>query len=373
MADEAKAVVIDDATGMMRGGIAGEDAPKSVFPTIVGRPNFVIGTEDKEIYLGYEAKEKWQILKTENPIDEGNVINWDDMIKVWNYLYYSELRVDPTEQPVHIAETSKPAKGSREKTMEIMFEDFSVPAFYVSMQSVLSLFASGKTIGLVLDSGEGVTSMVPIYEAYSMNHAITNMKVAGKDLTAYILKLIQDSGAKIGPNLQPLEVAKEIKERTCFVATDFEDECKAYDSGEGRVTDYTMPDGKTVRISSQSIKCPEVLFTPSLLKKDFGGIQQFCYNSIQKCDQDLRRELYGNILLAGGSTMFPGFADRLKKEVSALAPSSATVKVTAPDERKYSAWIGGSILSTLATFQTMWVLRQEYDEAGPSVVQRKCV
>ncbi len=375
MSEVAPAIVIDSGTGMMKGGIAGEDAPKSCFPTLLGRPSLgqLIGTEEREVFLGYEAKEKRQVLQLSRPVSEGNVADWDDMIKVWNYLYYTELKVDPTEQPVHLAETAKPAAGSREKLMQIMFEDFSVPAFYVSMQSVLSLFSSGKTVGLVLDSGEGITSVVPVYEAYSLNHAVMAVRVAGKDLTSYMTRLLTESGVNLGEAHMVSETARQVKEQAAFVSADFEDEVRAYEQGDGRLVDYLLPDGSRATLGNSLFRCPEALFHPSILKKDFGGVHQACYSAVQKCDPDLRRELFGNILLAGGSTMFPGFADRLSKEVSSLAPSSVKVKVAAPDERKYTAWIGGSILSTLATFQTMWVLRQEYDEVGSSVVHRKCI
>lgn len=375
MSEEASSIVIDNGTGMMKGGIAGEDAPKSCFPTLIGRPSLgtIIGCEDKEVFLGYEAFEKRQILSLSNPLLGGNIVDWDDMIKVWNYLYYSELKVDPTEQPIHMAENTNPPAGSREKMMEIMFEDFRVPAFYISMQAVLSLYASGKTIGLVVDSGEGMTSVVPVYEAYSLNHAIVQMPFAGKDLTEFMSKLLSESGVQILEPHLVMEIAKDIKEKYSFLALDFDEECSAYDQGDGRFEEYKLPDGKSVRLGSVLMKCPEILFNPAKYKKDFMGIQHVCDKSIKTSDPDLRRELYSNILLAGGTTLIQNFGDRLSKEVLATAPSSAKIKVTAPDERKYSAWIGGSLLSTLATFQTMWVQRHEYEEVGTSIVFRKCI
>jgi actin len=108
-----------------------------------------------------------------------------------------------------------------------------------------------------------------------------------------------------------------------------------------------------------------------------------------KCDIDIRRDLYGNIVMSGGTTMFPGLADRMSKEMTAFAPSQhegndpfsgfvlgcsehslCQVKVVAPPERKYSVWIGGSILASLSTFQNLWCTKQEYDESGPSIVHR---
>ena len=109
-----------------------------------------------------------------------------------------------------------------------------------------------------------------------------------------------------------------------------------------------------------------------MLGKDFDGVQKTAYDSVMKCDVDLRRELFNSVTLSGGTTMFPGINDRLAKEISSYAPTSVKVKVNAPNERKFSVWIGGSVLSTLATFQTMWVTRQEFDEVGASIVHRKC-
>lgn len=375
MSDEASSIVIDNGSGMMKGGIAGEDAPKSCFPTLIGRPSLghIIGCEDKEVFLGFEAFEKRQILNLSHPLQAGNIVDWDDMIKVWNYLYYYELKVDPTEQPIHMAENTNPPAGSRERIMEIMFEDFRVPAFYISMQAVLSLYASGKTTGLVVDSGEGMTSVVPVFEAYSLNHAIVQMPVAGKDLTEYMSKLLAESGVQILDPHMVLETAKDIKEKLALVALDFDDEIAAYDQGDGHFEDYRLPDGKTARLGNLLMKCPEAMFNPSLIKKDVLGIHQACYKSIQISDQDLRGHLFSNILLSGGNTLLNNFGERLSKEVSASAPSNAKVKVTAPDERKYASWIGGSLLSTLATFQTMWVQRHEFEEVGTSIVFRKCV
>jgi len=109
-----------------------------------------------------------------------------------------------------------------------------------------------------------------------------------------------------------------------------------------------------------------------MIGKEDEGVHVLTYNSIMKCDIDIRKDLYGNVVLSGGSTMFPGIADRMNKEIVAKAPSSMTVKIVAPPERKYSVWIGGSILASLSTFEEMWVTKEEYDDSGPSIVHRKC-
>ncbi|ELR21176.1 Actin1 [Acanthamoeba castellanii str. Neff] len=135
---------------------------------------------------------------------------------------------------------------------------------------------------------------------------------------------------------------------------------------------YELPDGQVITIGNERFRAPEALFQPSFLGMESAGIHETTYNSIMKCDVDIRKDLYGNVVLSGGTTMFPGIADRMQKELTALAPSTMKIKIIAPPERKYSVWIGGSILASLSTFQQMWISKEEYDESGPSIVHRKC-
>jgi len=370
---EANAVVIDNGTGMCKAGVAGDDAPRACFSAVVGRPRYdsMVGGAEKEFYVGTDANDKKGVLNLKYPVAHGKIDDWDDMTKIWNHCYYNELRVDPTEQPVHLTEAPMNPRSNREQMMQIFFEEFSVPAFYVSIQAVLSLYSSGRTTGLVYDSGDGVTHIVPVYEAFSLKHAIKRMNLAGRDLTHWMRDILCEAGANLSSTGE-LEIVRDIKEKKCYVALDYDEEMAAFDADDSKHTEYELPDGEVIKFGSQQIRCPEALFQPSFLGKDFPGVHQAAYDCVQMCDVDLRRELFGSVTLSGGSTMYPGINDRLAKEISALAPTSVKVKVVAPNERKFSVWIGGSVLSTLATFQTMWVTRQEYDEAGASIVHRKC-
>ena len=375
MAEEQNAaVIIDNGSGMCKAGIAGDDAPRATFPSIVGRPKMpgiMVGMDQKDTYVGEEAQAKRGVLTLKYPIEHGIITNWDDMEKIWHHCFFNELRVTPEEHSAHLTEAPMNPKQNREKMTQILFETFGVPTFYVSIQAVLSLYASGRTTGIVLDSGDGVTHTVPIYEGYNLPHAIQRIDLAGRDLTDYMVKLLSEVGQSFASSAER-EIVRDIKEKLAYVALDFEAEMKTYSESSANDKTYELPDGNTVNIGKQRFRCPEALFAPLKIGKEFSGVHELTFQSIMKCDVDVRKDLYGNIVLSGGTTMFPGIAERLNKEMVALAPSTMKIKVIAPPERKYSVWIGGSILSSLSTFQTMWITKAEYDESGPGIVHRKC-
>ncbi|MHA1911111.1 MAG: actin, cytoplasmic 2 [Candidatus Kariarchaeaceae archaeon] len=367
-------LVIDNGTGLSKNGFAGEDQPRSIFPTLVGVPKYQSIMTDvdhyvREYYIGDEAINLRGVLKLNYPIEHGQINDWEAMERIWHFTFFNDLRVNPSEHPVLLTEPPLNAHMNREKMAELMFETFNVPAMYISMQAVLSLYASGRTTGIVVDSGDGVTHIVPVYEGFAISHAISRTDIGGRDITKYLRRLLRQRGYSLTSSAEQ-EIVKDIKERLCYVAIDPTKELSLADKVSGLEKQYVLPDGETLTIGAERFMAPEVFFSPSSLGSEEQPLHELIYNTIQTCDIDLRPHLYSNIVLSGGSTMFPGLRERLHKELGTLVPETVEVKIVAPPERRYSVWIGGSILSSLKTFSKMWVTQKEFKEQGPTAVYR---
>ncbi|KAL3313618.1 Actin, aortic smooth muscle [Cichlidogyrus casuarinus] len=366
---KATSVIVDLGSGVCKAGFGGDDAPRCTIPTLVGRPlhNQYIKLDRKSLYIGQEAQSARGILKLQYPMEKGIVRSWDDMEAFMHNLFFNELRIIPEEHTFLLSEPPLSPKSNKERMAQVMFETFNCKALHVADQSVLTLYATGRTTGLVIDCGEGLTKVVPIYEGYAMPISINKTDLAGYELTSHMMRLLSKCGYSFGSSAER-EIARDLKERLCYVKKEMHNEDQAEERG------YELPDGETIAIGNERYECSEMLFQPALYGVEQLGIHELVYDSINKCTVDLRRHLYSDLVLSGGSTLFPGFDERLLKEITNLAPNGMKIRMsTSPAScRKYWAWLGGSIVSALTQFQQMWVTKADYTEYGPSYMHRKC-
>lgn len=326
----------------------------------------------KDEYLAFEAEAKRGMLKLEHPVERGIVKNWDAMERLWSYTFSEQLGVDSSDHAVLITEPPLNPLKNKEKMTSMLFETFCIPAMYIKTQAVLALHAAGCTTGCAVDCGDGVTHMVPVYEGYTIDTAVQRLDLAGGDLTRFLSKLMRERSYTFDTSAER-EIVRAIKEKLCYFSQDyFEDE-----SNVAGILDlekeYELPDGNIVTVGPERYRCPEALFQPYLIGMELPGLHACVNKAINSCERDVRKELYGNIVLSGGTTMIPGLAQRLQHEVCELVgkPAAADVRVLAPDNRQYSVWLGGSILTSLQNFESMWVTKEDYAEYGPNIVHSK--
>ncbi|EFC47145.1 hypothetical protein NAEGRDRAFT_60433 [Naegleria gruberi] len=369
MSLDVQAIVIDYGSSFMKVGFAGDDAPRAVFPSIIGKPNeknvpITPGTHD--LYVG-EEPESWRLRNQlpKFPISRSIIIDWDGFEKLLHHSLYNELQISPEEHPMLISESAMNSKVNREKMTETLFETFNIPAFCIAVNAVLSLCSMNQVSGVMLESGGGISIVVPVYEGYVLRNAVIELDLAGGDVSKYLEKILMESGHSITEEI----IINNIKENACEVALNFELEMNSDEK-----TKFELPDGTQIDIGpSERFQCTEIMFQPSLIGMECNGIHEIIYRSIGYCEIDIRKELYNNIGLGGGNTLFKGFSERLNKELTNLAPSSININVHALPDRRYSSWIGGSILASSESFDSLpWILKEEYEEFGASIVHRKC-
>nr|KJB83478.1 hypothetical protein B456_013G249800 [Gossypium raimondii] len=434
--DEVSAIVIDLGSHTCKAGYAGEDAPKAVFPSVVGCIDQMDADDDKEnndsetnnnnvdsnkpkgkrrLYVGSQALGfRRDHMEVVSPLKDGVVVDWDIVDSIWDHALKDCLLVDPKEHPMLLAEPSSNTQQQRERTAELMFEKYKVPALFLAKNAVLTSFASGRATSVVVDSGGGSTTVAPVHDGYVLQKAVSSSPIGGEFLTDCLMKSLESKGIVIKPRysfkrkeIQPgvfqtvdvdfphttesyrlysqRVIASDIKECVCRAPDTPYDE-SAYSNIP--MTPYELPDGQTIEIGADRFKIPDILFNPPLAQTIPGmdnfaeispsvrGLPQMVIESINRCDVDIRKELFGSILLAGGTASMQQLKERLEKDLLEVeSPQAARVKVLASGnatERRFSVWIGGSILASLGSFQQMWFSKSEYEEHGASYIQRKC-
>jgi centractin len=281
------------------------------------------------------------------------------------------LNAKQDEHPVLMTEVPLNNRKNRDQIAEHFFESLRAPALFFTPPSILSLYASGRTTGVVLDVGEGVTHAAPVYEGFALQHSVSRSDVGGRDVTRQLQLQLRQSGIRLTTTAEA-DLAKIMKEEICYLTpTPIFDEAGDKDAKAQARSQYRLPDGQAVSLSSERYEAPNILFDPSLFGSEELGVADVLVNSIMKSDVDLRPKLFSQIVLAGGSTLLPGFGERMLYEIRSRSPAHTCIRISAPPERLESCFVGGSILASLATFKTMWVSRAEYEEHGSSILHKR--
>jgi len=377
----------------MKAGFCGEDHPCIVRENGVILDKKESNTTRSVLETTYDEtpsdlKYKVGTIESEDlirPIVRGSIDNWDAMQTMWDHLLMKDLQVELESTSVCLTDNPgiKHDKVSeRNKMAEYFFEHISAPSFYVAPKPVVSLFSTGRTRGLVVAVGGGVTNITPVFEGFAISHASQFVEFAGSDLTSYLAKLIDVELSK--------STLQDIKETMCSVST-----VQSFTNRNSKLpgqfqlhrrktigesnemekessTSFELPDGTLVEIPKSCMHgVPEALFDSSVgLVKT--GLSILTVQSLDACDKTLQHDLVREIVIAGGSSMFNGFASRLETELSTFLPDY-TPKVIQDSQRKYASWIGASMLASLNTFSQISISKAEYEEDGERIIARKCI
>lgn len=271
--------------------------------------------------------------------------------------------------PVLVTEPPLSSTSFRELVVSLLFEQFGVSSACVAMSGAMSLYATGARTGLVVEVGEGLTQVVPIYEEYVLPQAVRRVDCGGRDLTEYLTRLLRKERGYVLETPAQRWYAKALKERACTVALNPKSDLGDSEVDNGRP--FQLPDGSVVQVGKEGMRCPEILFRPNLVNMESPGIHELAFQAVSKCEVDTHRELYGNVVLAGGTMNLPGIRERMLKELITLVPPSVNVRVTVPSCPENAAFFGGSVLASIEEIQRNWVTAKEYEEHGASIIHSR--
>ncbi|KAG4075531.1 hypothetical protein HA402_003356 [Bradysia odoriphaga] len=380
-------IVCDNGTGFVKCGYAGSNFPAHIFPSMVGRPiiravNKIGDIEVKDLMVGDEASQLRALLEVNYPMENGIVRSWEDMCHVWDYTFGpKKMNIDPHNTKILLTEPPMNPLKNREKMIEVMFEKYGFDSTYIAIQAVLTLYAQGLISGVVIDSGDGVTHICPVYEGFTLPHLTRRLDIAGKDITRYLIKLLLLRGYAFN-HTADFETVRMMKENLCYIGYDIEMEQRLALETTVLVETYTLPDGRVIKVGGERFEAPEALFQPHLINVEGQGIAELVFSTIQAATIDMRSVLYKHIVLSGGSTMYPGLPSRLEREIKQLylervlkndidKLSKFKIRIEDPPSRKDMVFVGGAVLANVSKDRDdFWMSRQEYQEQGLLVLKK---
>ena len=363
--------MLDQGTGFVKIGRAGTNFPDHTFPSMVGRPilraeerNILVPSdvEIKDIMCGSEASQVRSLLQINYPMENGIIKNWEDMEHLWDYAFYERMKINPQGQKILLTEPPMNPLKNREMMCQVMFEKYGFDGVYVAIQAVLALYAQGLSSGVVVDSGDGVTHIVPVYESVVLNHLTKRLDVAGRDVTRHLINLLFRRGYAFNRTAD-FETVRQIKEKLCYVSYDLGFDAKLARETTTLVDSYELPDGRVIKVGSERFEAPECLFQPHLVDVEQPGVGETLFNTIQSADVDIRSSLY--------------LPSRLEKELKQLWLTRVLqgdasrldkfkVRIEDPPRRKHMVFIGGAVLANImADKDQMWISKKEWEDQGP--------
>jgi len=369
-------------------GWAGTNFPESVFPSMVGKPQLraemesLESTELKDVMCGDEADAVRFALDINYPVENGIVKHWDNMVHLWNYTFHDKMKINPADHKIMLTEAPLNPKENRKKTIENMFEKYGFAGAHMSIQAMLVLYAQGLLTGVVVDSGDGVTHVVPVYDGFVPQHLIRRLDVAGRHITSYLIKLLLLRGYSFNRSAD-FATVQQIKEKLCYVALDLDVERRLAQETTVLMEKFSLPDGTVIKLGRERFEAPEALFNPQLVDKDGDGMAAMVFNMIQAADIDCRADYFKHIVLSGGTSMYPGLPSRLEQDIKALylkhvlkgaedRMNRLKLRIEDPPRRKHMVYLGASVLGDLMRDRTdFWVTKQEYQEKGIDAALKK--
>jgi len=379
--------VCDNGTGFVKCGYGGDNFPQYIFPSMIGRPLMRYEEEFKDVELkdvmvGDECAKYRHMLETSYPVENGIVKDWVGMKYLYDYTFYERMKIEPKNHKILLTEPPLNPRENQAKMLQAMFEVYGFQAAKVNIQAMLVLYAQGLLTGVVVDSGDGVTHVVPVWEGICPPTLIKRLNVAGRHITRQLIKLLQVRGYAFNRSAD-FETVRLIKEKLCFVGYDLEVEKRLALETTTLNTTYTLPDGRVIKMNIERYEAPEVLFNPHLIDEEKPGMQHLLFNMIQEADVDLRPSFYQHIVLSGGSTMFPGLPSRLEKEMKELylekvlkgdksRLSKFKLRIEDPPRRKHMVFLGGSVLADIMKDRPeFWISQKEWKEQGERIIGKK--
>ncbi|MBN3304662.1 ARP2 protein, partial [Amia calva] len=368
-------------------GFAGSNFPEHIFPALVGRPIIrsctkVGNIEIKDLMVGEEASNLRSQLELSAPMENGIVRCWEDMRHLWDYTFGPAcLGLNPPDCKILLTEPPMNPTKNRQRVVEEMFETYQFEGVYIAIQAVLTLYAQGLLTGVVVDSGDGVTHICPVYEGFSLPHLTRRLDIAGRDITRYLIKLLLLRGYAFN-HTADFETVRLLKEELCYVGYNVDQEQRLARETTVLVQTFTLPDGRVVKVGGERFEAPEALFQPHLINVEGVGVAELLFNTIQAADIDTRSEFYKHIVLSGGSTMYPGLPSRLERELKQLylervlkgdteKLTKFKIRIEDPPRRKHMVFLGGAVLADIMKDKdSFWMSRAEYGERGVAVLDK---